>query len=69
MAAGLGLGGNDEAFPLRDLLGVQQLRPANRFGFLLPFRFTLGFLTPFDLSTKVFSIGRPMTRTRMGRSS
>ena len=42
--AGLGLGGNDEAFPLSDLLGVQQLRRANRFGFLLPFRFTLGLL-------------------------
>ena len=33
---GLGLVGNDEAFPLRDLLGVQQLGRANRFGFSFP---------------------------------
>ena len=42
--AGLGLFGNDEAFPLRDLLGVQQLGQTDRFGFELPSRFTVGFL-------------------------
>src|SRR6266849_710782 len=41
---GLGLVGNDEAFPLRDLLGVQQLGRTDQFGFELPSRFTVGFL-------------------------
>src|SRR5271169_5824678 len=40
---GLGLLGNDDAFPLRDLLGVQHLRRAYRFRVELT-RFTLGFL-------------------------
>src|SRR4030081_1845271 len=42
--AGLGLVGNDEAFPLCDLLGVQQLGRTDRFGFKLPRRFAVGFL-------------------------
>ena len=33
---GLGLLGNDDAFPLRDLLGVQHLRQAYRFEVELP---------------------------------
>ena len=41
---GLGLLGNDDAFPLRDLLGVQHLCRAYRFEVELPQRFTLGFL-------------------------
>src|SRR6202140_4430463 len=41
---GLGLLGNDDAFPLRDLLAVQHLCRAYRFGVELPRRFTLGFL-------------------------
>src|ERR1700729_3666855 len=40
---GLGLLGNDDAFPLRDLLGVQHLCRAYRFG-VESQRFTLGFL-------------------------
>ena len=41
---GLGLVGNDDAFPLRNLLGVQHLCRTYRFGFMLPSRFTVGFL-------------------------
>src|SRR6202040_3640527 len=41
---GLGLLGNDDAFPLRDLLGVQHLCRAYRFGDELSQRFSLGFL-------------------------
>src|SRR4029077_13632375 len=41
---GLGLLGNDDAFPLRYLLGVQHLCRVYRFGVGLPKRFTLGFL-------------------------
>src|SRR6202162_5296712 len=41
---GLGLLGNDDAFPLRDLLGVQHLRRAYWFEVALPRRFSLGFL-------------------------
>src|SRR5450631_1167585 len=36
--------GDDEAFPLRQLLGVQRLCWAYRFGVELPSRFTLGIL-------------------------
>src|SRR6202040_3569999 len=41
---GLGLLGNDDAFPLRDLLSVQNLCRAYRFRGERPRRFTLGFL-------------------------
>src|SRR5450756_563285 len=40
----LGLVGNDDAFPLRDLLGVQHLCRTYRFGGDLPSRFTASFL-------------------------
>ena len=38
---GLGFLGNDDAFPLRDLLGIQHLCRAYRFGVELPSCFTL----------------------------
>src|SRR3979409_2394655 len=41
---GLSVVGNDEAIPLCDLLGVQQLGWTDRFGFKLPRRFAVGFL-------------------------
>ena len=41
---GLSILRNDDAFSLRDLLGVQHLCRAYRFGVELPRRFTLGFL-------------------------
>ena len=41
---GLGLLGNDDAFPLRNPLGVQQLCRTWRFGVELSRRFTFGFL-------------------------
>src|SRR5476651_1105553 len=41
---GLGLVGNDDAFPLRNLLGVQHLCRTYRFGAELPSRFTVSFL-------------------------
>ncbi len=41
---GLGLVGNDDAFPLRNLISVQHLCRTYRFGVELPRRFTVGFL-------------------------
>ena len=51
---GLGLLGNDDTFPLRDLLGVQHLCRAYRFGVGLPKRFTLGFLGVAEFDGDIF---------------